>query len=118
MPEIMISRLQEFQGCITAGSGSVAPQQFPHCAENHALPKNASRRMEPVPDGAMFVPIPVRIIVDTAGRVKHVHVIRAGARQRRAIKEALHRWTFKPYQLNGRTVEIETGLVFRFTPKT
>jgi outer membrane biosynthesis protein TonB len=66
----------------------------------------------------MFVPIPVRIIVGTAGRVKHVHVIHASAEQRRSIEEALRQWTFKPYQLNGRTVEIETGLVFRFTPNT
>jgi hypothetical protein len=38
--------------------------------------------MELVPDGAMFAPIPVRIVVDTASRVKHVHVIRAGAQRR------------------------------------
>jgi outer membrane biosynthesis protein TonB len=59
--------------------------------------------------------IPVRIIVDTEGGVKHVHVIRATDEQRRSIADAVLQWKFKPYRLNGRAVEIETGLVFRFT---
>jgi hypothetical protein len=92
--------------------------QFFTLHRNYAVPENALRRVEPCPVGAIFVPIPVRIIVVTAGRVKHAHVIHAGAQQRRSIKEALRQWTFKPCQLNGPTVEIETGLVFRITPKT
>jgi hypothetical protein len=47
----------------------------------------------------MFVPIPVRITVDTAGSVKHVHVIHANAEQDRSIEEALRQWTFKSYQI-------------------
>jgi hypothetical protein len=90
--------------------------RFPDCIENYAAPDNVLRRVEPVPVGATFVPIPVRIIIDTVGRVKHIHVIRASAEQRRSIEEALRQWTFKPYQLDGHTMEIETGLVFRFTP--
>lgn len=89
---------------------------FPRCIENYATPDNVLRRVEPVPIGAMFVPIPVRIIIDGVGRVKHIHVIRASAQQRQNIEEALRQWTFKPYQSNGRTVEIETGLIFRFGP--
>jgi hypothetical protein len=89
---------------------------FPHCIENYAVPDNLVKRVEPVPVGARFVLIPVRIIVDTAGAVKHIHVIHASAEQRQSIEEALRQWKFKPYEVNGRTVEIETGLVFRFVP--
>jgi hypothetical protein len=89
---------------------------FPLCIENYAVPDNLVQRVAPAPVGAMFVTIPVRIIVDTAGTVKHIHVIRASAEQRRNIEEALRQWKFKPYQVNGRAVEIETGLVFRFVP--
>jgi hypothetical protein len=60
------------------------------------------------------VPIPVRIIIDTAGAVKHIHVIRAGDEQRKNIEEALHQWKFKPYRVDGRAVEVETGLLFQF----
>jgi len=87
----------------------------PYCIENYAVPENLSRRVEPVPVGAKFTPIPVRIIVDTEGGVRHIHVIRSTAEQRKSIEDALRQWKFKPYRMNGRAVEIETGLVFRFT---
>lgn len=92
-------------------SGSPAPL----CIENYAMPENLVRRVEPVPVGPKFMSIPVRIIVDTEGGVKHVHVIRASPEQRKSIEDALRQWKFKPYRLNERAVEIETGLVFRFT---
>jgi hypothetical protein len=87
----------------------------PYCIENYAAPENLLRRVEPTPVGPKFMPIPVRIIVDTEGSVKHVHVIRATPEQRKSIEDALRQWKFKPYGLNGRAVEIETGLMFRFT---
>jgi hypothetical protein len=93
--------------------GSSSP--VPLCIENYGVPDNLLRRVEPTPVGAKFTSIPVRIVVDTEGGVKHIHVIRATAEQRKSIEDALHQWRFKPYRLNGRAVEIETGLVFRFT---
>jgi hypothetical protein len=87
----------------------------PYCIENYAVPENLLQRVEPAPVGPKFTPIPVRIIVDTEGSVKHIHVIRATPEQRKSIEDALRQWKFKPYRLNGRVVEIETGLMFRFT---
>lgn len=91
------------------------PGSVPHCIENYAAPENLLRRVEPVPVGPKFMSIPVRIIVDAQGEVKHVHVIRATDEQRKSIEDALRQWKFKPYRLTGRAVEIETGVVFRFT---
>jgi hypothetical protein len=91
-------------------SSPVAP-----CVENYAVPENLLRRVEPAPVGAKFAPIPVRIIIDAEGGVRHIHVIHATAEQRKSIEDALRQWRFKPYSLDGRAVEIETGLVFRFT---
>jgi len=87
----------------------------PYCIENYAVPENLLQRVEPTPVGPKFMPIPVRIIVDTEGSVKHVHVIRATPEQRKSIEDALRQWKLKPYRLNGRAVEIETGLMFRFS---
>lgn len=87
----------------------------PYCIENYAVPENLLHRVEPVPAGPKFMTVPVRIIVDTGGGVKQVHVIRATDEQRKSIEDALLQWKFKPYRLDGRAVEIETGLVFRFT---
>jgi hypothetical protein len=87
----------------------------PYCIENYAVPENVLQRVEPAPIGPKFTSIPVRIIVDAKGGVEHVHVINATDEQRKSVEEALRQWKFKPYRLNGRPVEIETGLVFRFT---
>jgi hypothetical protein len=89
--------------------------RVPHCIANYGVPENVLQRVEPAAVGAKFTPVPVRIVVDTEGSVKHIHVIRATAEQRKSIEDALRQWKFKPYKMNGRAVEIETGLVFRFT---
>jgi hypothetical protein len=113
-PELLASlalTLDKLSAASKHGINSPAPA----CIENYAAPENVLQRVEPTPVGPKFMPIPVRIIVDTEGSVKHVHVIRATPEQRRSIEDALRQWKFKPYRMNGRTVEIETGLLFRFT---
>ena len=71
---------------------------------------------EPEGVSAKAVSIPVRMIVATDGSVKHVHVIRASAAQRRNIEEAVRQWKFKPYVKQGRPVEVETGVMFNLKP--
>jgi outer membrane biosynthesis protein TonB len=66
--------------------------------------------------GPRFTSVPVRIIVDREGHVKHVHVINGFPEQAKSISEALSQWTFKPYVKNGRALEVETGLLFDFKP--
>jgi hypothetical protein len=54
---------------------------------------------------------PVALVYGTA----ETHVIRATAGQRASIENALYQWKFKPYVMDGRSVEVETGLLYRFT---
>ena len=56
--------------------------------------------------------IPVRVIIDTRGRVKHAHLLSAYPEQSKAILDALRNWRFKPYRVGGKAVEVETGIVF------
>jgi len=56
--------------------------------------------------------IPVRVIIDTSGRVKHAHLLSAYPEQSEAILSALRTWRFKPYRAGGKAVEVETGMVF------
>jgi hypothetical protein len=88
---------------------------LPPCVKNYAVDDNILLKVAPAPTGPKFTSIPVRIIVGADGAVKHVHVIRATADQRRNIEEALYRWKLKPYEVGGRPSPVETGLVFRFT---
>lgn len=56
--------------------------------------------------------IPVRVIIDAEGKVRHAHVLSAFPEQSEAILTALRDWRFKPYMVGGKAVEVETGLVF------
>lgn len=85
----------------------------PACVKNYAVAENLLRKVEPAIIGSTFTPIPVRITIGVGGNVKHVHVIRATADQRKSIEHALAQWQFRAYEAQGRTVEIETGLVFQ-----
>jgi hypothetical protein len=87
----------------------------PVCIKNQAPTEHLLTRVDP-PAIAPFVPIPVRIIIEASGSVKHVHAIRATADQRNAIETALGQWKFQPPEVDGRVAEIETGLLIEFTP--
>ena len=87
----------------------------PECLKDYAS-ENIVSRVEPEGVGAKAVSIPVRMIVATDGSVKHVHVIRASAAQRRNIEEAVRQWKFKPYVKQGHPVEVETGVMFNLRP--
>ena len=71
-----------------------------------------THRVNPVFAERKFNPIPVRLIIDRNGRVKHVHVISAFSEQSKIITDALLQWEFRPYRLNGQPVEVETGIIF------
>lgn len=83
----------------------------PACVANYA-DKNTIFKKDPELADRKFNPIPVRIVIDTKGRVKHVHVISAFPEQARKITDALLDWRFKPYVVDGEAREVETGLWF------
>lgn len=59
-----------------------------------------------------FNAVPVRIVVDRNGRVKHAHILSAFPDQSEAVLTALRTWRFQPYRMDGRAVEVETGVMF------
>ena len=86
----------------------------PVCVKNYATPEHLVSRTDPTPAGPKFTSVPVRIIIGAGGGVRHIHVIRGSAEQKEKIAAALSEWRFKPFVLEGRPVEVETGLTFRF----
>jgi outer membrane biosynthesis protein TonB len=61
--------------------------------------------------------VPVRFVIGTDGRVKHIHVINAFPEQAKSVEQALAQWIFKPYIRNGVAAEVETGILFKFPPE-
>lgn len=93
----------------TAGTGGGS---VPVCISNYATEENVTARVEPVFSEHKFNAVPVRIIIDKAGKVKHIHFLSAFPDQAKAISDALGQWRFKPYVKNGKPVEVETGILF------
>ena len=93
----------------TSGTGGDA---FPVCIKDYARQENIIERIDPVFTERRFNPVPVRIIIDKEGKVKHIHLLSAFPDQARAITDALGQWKFRPYLRDGHPVEVETGIMF------
>jgi hypothetical protein len=91
------------------GTGGAA---FPFCIKDYASEENMLARVDPVFTERAFNPVPVRIIIDKEGKVKHIHFLSALPGQAKAITDALRQWKFKSYVRAGQPLEVETGLVF------
>jgi hypothetical protein len=93
----------------TAGLGGGA---VPVCIKDYASEENVIERVDPVLTERRFNAIPVRIIIDKQGKVKHIHFISAFSEQSKAIGDALKQWRFRPHLQDGKPVEVETGIMF------
>jgi hypothetical protein len=93
----------------TAGADAEA---FPVCIKDFASPASMVEGEDPTFVEQRFNSVPVRIIIDREGRVKHIHFLSAFPDQVKSITDALSRWRFRPYSVAGRPVEVETGIVF------
>jgi hypothetical protein len=101
------------QAGIAAGRGG---GDAPVCLKDYASGDSVTHRVNPVFTERRFNPVPVRIVIDKNGKVKHVHVISAFPDQSRIITDALLQWEFRPYRVNGQAVEVETGIMFGAAP--
>jgi len=74
--------------------------------------ENVITRVDPIFTEHHFNPVPVRIIIDKEGKVKHIHLISAFPDQAKVITDALGQWKFRPYRRDGQPIEVETGILF------
>jgi hypothetical protein len=89
----------------------------PVCIKDYASGENVVERVDPVFTEHSFNPVPVRIIIDKEGKVKHIHFLSAFPDQAKAITDALSQWRFRPYLRDGKPVEVETGVMFGRAPR-
>ncbi|MGB9245374.1 MAG: energy transducer TonB [Candidatus Acidiferrales bacterium] len=95
---------------------AVSPERvnWPVCIPEHAYRDYITHRVDPVMTGPRYASVPVRFIVGADGKLEHVHAISGFPEQMKSVTDALAKWEFKPYVINGQAVEIETGLLFQF----
>jgi hypothetical protein len=87
------------------------------CIKDYARDENVLERVDPVFGERRFNPVPVRIIINKEGKVKHIHFLSAFPDQVEAVTDALFQWRFRPYLRDGKPVEVETGIMFGRAPR-
>ena len=90
----------------------------PVCVKDYASAETIVERVDPYFAEQKYNAIPVRVIIDREGKVKHIHFLSAFPAQSQAITTALLQWRFKPYLRNGQPVEVETGMLFGRAPRS
>jgi hypothetical protein len=88
------------------GGGNV-----PVCIKDYAK-DNVLERVDPILTEHRYSVIPVRIVIDKEGKVKYIHFVRAFPGQQKVITDALKQWKFRPYEKDGKRLEVETGITF------
>jgi hypothetical protein len=101
---------------LPAEDGLTGGDAFPVCVKDYASDENVIARVDPVLTEHRFNAIPVRIVIDKEGKIKHIHFLRAFPDQAKVISDALGQWKFRPYLRNGQPVEVETGIMFGYAP--
>lgn len=89
----------------------------PVCIKDYANATNIIERVEPLFGEPKFNAVPVRIVIDREGKVKHIHFLSAFPAQAQAITAAVSQWRFKPYKRDGQALEVETGILFGRGPR-
>jgi hypothetical protein len=93
------------------------PATEPVCIKGYVSAENILERVDPVLTENKYNQVPVRVIIDREGKVKHIHFLSAFPSPSQAIAAALSQWRFKPYLRNGQPVEVETGMLFGHVPQ-
>ncbi|MBZ5523904.1 MAG: energy transducer TonB [Acidobacteriia bacterium] len=96
----------------TGAAGGTGGGSFPVCVRDYATGENVIERVDPVLTQRRFNAIPVRIIIDKQGKVRHIHFLSAFPEQEKTISDALKQWKFRPYERDGQRLEVETGIMF------
>lgn len=115
-PRFIGTALEVLQGLELPAAGP-GGGDAPVCIAGYASDAHLVRRVEPILPAGRMNPIPVRIIIDRAGRVRHIHFISAFPDQAAALTPVLQQWRFKPYLMAGKAVEVETGILFGRAPR-
>ena len=95
-----------------SSTGGLGGGNVPVCIKDYASGENVMERVEPVLTDHRYNAIPVRLIIDKQGKVKHIHFLSAFPEQEKTISDALKQWKFRPYERDGQRLEVETGIMF------
>jgi len=97
-------------------NGEKGEDNVPLCIKDYASSENVIEKVDPIITERRYNSVPVRIIIDKEGKVRHIHFLSAFPDQTKVITDALLKWRFRPYLRNGQPMEVETGIMFGIPP--
>jgi TonB family protein len=56
----------------------------------------------------------MQAIISKDGTVKQVHVTQGDSRLRNAAMDAVYKWQYRPYRINGHPVDVATTIIVNF----
>jgi TonB family protein len=93
-----------------AGAVNVAPAVM----EANLLASRVPAYPETAKENRIEGPVVMQAIISKDGFVDRVHVLEGNPRLRSAAAEAVQKWRFKPYLINGKPVEVATTITVNF----
>ena len=112
--EMLVDSLKKISVTQADRAASSARRGWPVCIAESAYRSYITHRVDPVMMGPRYASVPVRLIIGADGKLENVHAISGFPDQMKSVADALAKWEFKPYIVNGQPVEVETGLLFQF----
>jgi hypothetical protein len=100
-----------------SSTGGTGGGDVPVCIKDYATGDNVIEQEQPIFPQKRYNAVPVRIIIDKDGNVKHIHILSAWPEQQKAVMDALKQWKFRPYERDGKRLEVETGIMFGTAPR-
>jgi hypothetical protein len=88
--------------------------EWPLCVEDYVGNGTIVHKVEPVMTGPRYASVPVRLIIGIDGKIEHLHAISGFPEQIKSVTDALAKWEFKPYVVDGVPTRVETGILFQF----
>lgn len=82
--------------------------------EAHLVESRVPAYPEKAKENRIEGPVVVEAIISKDGFVDRVHVLEGNPHLRSAAAEAVQKWRFKPYLLNGQPVEVATTITVDF----
>lgn len=110
--EDLLSSVNQMKLPPVPSSPGKAGSAVPLCIKDYVRKENMITRVDPVFNEHRFNPVPVRIVIDKEGNVKHIHFLSAFPDQSKAIADAVSQWRFKQLRRDGQPFEVETGILF------
>jgi TonB family protein len=110
--------LGQVEAALTDGSSSIetagAVKVNPSVMDENLI----VQRVPAYPEGAKISGVEgdvvMQALISKEGTVKRVHVVAGDSRLRSAAEEAVYKWRYRPYVLNGQPVEVATTVTVNF----